>query len=318
MQTTEETGISRIRRNPNQAEPLNNRSQIHDDDAINDQSVIEAIRANTDLLHALMSEMTDVRTLVATDDRGSSSDTQPQEDGQESEAEQQIENLQNECQRLQELIRQLSTEKSELRSQNDELAARIAASKVHDTASADAAEASEVFSWEERKRLILMQMEEDSFDADHFAASLSIEIESGRETPATFIERLRLEIETRDQEIAELRNLLAQQAEARSDGIAIGASAIADMLDSDELIAQERAKLQQLQADWEEKFREGEIEASLERAKLSRERQEVMAKKQELQLQLEQLQREYRQESASGSSTPRRWLAKLGLAEDDS
>ena len=163
-----------------------------------------------------------------------------------------------------------------------------------------------------------MQMEEDSFDADHFAASLSIEIESGRETPATFIERLRLEIETRDQEIAELRNLLAQQAEARSDGIAIGASAIADMLDSDELIALERAKLQQQQADWEEKFREGEIEASLERAKLSRERQEVMAKKQELELQLEQLQREYRQESASGSSTPRRWLAKLGLAEDDS
>jgi hypothetical protein len=110
---------------------------------------------------------------------------------------------------------------------------------------------------------------------------------------------------------------LDQQAETRSDGTAIGASAIADMLDTDELIVQERMKLQQLQADWEEKFREGEIEASLERAKLSRERQEVYEKKQELELQLDQLQREYRQVNATGGSTSRRWLVKLGLADED-
>ena len=161
-------------------------------------------------------------------------------------------------------------------------------------------------------------MEEDSFDADQFAASLNAEVQAVNETPAAFIDRLRLEIENRDDQIAELRNLLDQQAETRSDGIAIGASAIADMLDSDELIAHERGKLQLLQAEWEEKFRAGEIEASLERAKLSRERQEVFAKKQELDLQSEQLQREYRQVSASGGGNSRRWLAKLGLADDDS
>jgi hypothetical protein len=77
-------------------------------------------------------------------------------------------------------------------------------------------------------------------------------------------------------------------------------------------------KLQQLQVEWEEKFRQGEIEASLERAKLSRERQEISAKKQELELQLEQLQREHRQANAAGGSGSRRWLVKLGLAEEES
>ncbi len=168
-----------------------------------------------------------------------------------------------------------------------------------------------MLSWEERKRLILLQMEEDSFDANQFAASLSDEIKLGKETPSAFIEHL-------DEEIAELRNLLDHRAETRSDGTAIGASAIADMLDADELIAHERGKLQQLQVEWEEKFREGEIEASLERAKLSRERQEVFATKQELELQIEQLQREYRQANSAGGRSSRRWLAKLGLAEEDS
>ena len=143
------------------------------------------------------------------------------------------------------------------------------------------------------------------------------EVQASKETPSAFIERLRSEIECRDQEIIELRNLLDQQSETRSDGIAIGASAIADMLDADELVQLEREKLQELQAEWEEKFREGEIEASLERARLSRDRQEVLEKKAELELQLEHLQREYRQANAANSRTSRRWLAKLGLADDE-
>ena len=47
------------------------------------------------------------------------------------------------------------------------------------------------------------------------------------------------------------------------------------MIDENELVVQERERLQMLQVEWEEKFREGEIQASLERAKLSRERQEL-------------------------------------------
>ena len=60
-----------------------------------------------------------------------------------------------------------------------------------------------------------------------------------------------------------------------------------------------------------------EIEASLERAKLSRERQELAKKQAELEEQLEHLRREARHKDEGGSSSSRRWLVKLGLSDDD-
>ena len=292
--------------------------QVRDEHLTYDPAVMKAVRSNTDLLHTLLAQLTDVRQIVdaSTSSERTSGVDQNADAGSSSgdgAAEWEVQVVQ-----LRQKLQRLETRNSELHSQNQELAAKIAAAKIQETAPKNSSEAGEMLSWEERKRLILRQMEEDAFDANQFAASLSTEINSEKETPSAFIDRLRLEIEHRDDEIAELRNLLDQQAQARSDGTAIGASAIADMLDADELIAHERAKLQQLQAEWEEKFRAGEIEASLERAKLSRERQEVSAQKQELELQLEQLQREYRQANATGGSSSRRWLAKLGLADDDS
>ncbi len=290
--------------------------QVRDEHTTHDPTVIDAVRSNTDLLHALLAQLTDVQLLV--DASGFGDQKLGDEVTGDSGCESSDSEWQLEAGRLRQKILHLESRNSELHSQNKELAAKIATSKIQETAPVNSLEAGEMLSWEERKRLILLQMEEDSFDANQFAASLSSEIKPGKETPAAFIDRLRLEIEHRDEEIAELRNLLDRQAETRSDGTAIGASAIADMLDTDELIVQERGKLQQLQVEWEEKFREGEIEASLERAKLSRERQEVSAKKQELELQLEQLQREHRQANAAGGSSSRRWLAKLGLAEEES
>ena len=277
---------------------------------------MDAVRSNTDLLHELLAQLTDVQLLV--DASGCGNQKFGHEGTGDPRAEASDSERQSEAGRLWQKIQHLESKISELQTQNEELAAKIATSKIHETAPANSLEAGEMLSWEERKRLILLQMEEDSFDANQFAASLSSEIKSGKETPAAFIDRLRAEIEHRDEEIAELRNLLDRQAETRSDGTAIGASAIADLLDTDELIVQERMKLQQLKVEWEEKFRQGEIEASLERAKLSRERQEISAKKQELELQLEQLQREHRQANAAGGSGSRRWLVKLGLAEEES
>ena len=122
------------------------------------------------------------------------------------------------------------------------------------------------------------------------------------------------ELERRDEEIHELRSLLEEQSGTRGDGVAVGAAAIAEMLDADELVQQERERLQALQQQWEEKFRESEIEASLERAKLSRERLELARKNSELEERLEHLRREARQAEETGPSS-RRWLAKLGLAD---
>lgn len=282
---------------------------------MHDPRVMDAVRSNTDLLNNLLAQITDVRHLVDASRSGSQKPDAAKGEGlglqvNDSEVEVEARNLRKKIQRLE-------SENAALHAQNKELAAKVVTSRIQEKAPENSVEAGEMLSWEERKRQILLQMEEDSFDANQFVASLNREIESGKETPEAFIDRLRLEIEHRDQEIAELHNLLDRQSETRSDGTAIGTSAIAEILDADELIAHERGKLQQLQAEWEEKFREGEIEASLERAKLSREWQEVSATKRELELQFEQVQREYRQTKAAGSSGSRRWLAKLGLADED-
>ena len=53
---------------------------------------------------------------------------------------------------------------------------------------------------------------------------------------------------TKDQEIAELKELLQQQAE-NIGNFAVGASAIADVLDQDELIREERENLARMQEE---------------------------------------------------------------------
>ena len=233
-------------------------------------------------------------------------------------------------------------ENEELRHQNEHLAAELANSSVEKTVKTSIG-LDESLSWEDRKAMIMAQMEEDSFDAEEFVSSLSnsvqqssvvqqtIHADSMIETDdpdsATFdavdprqfvealveqLERLQDKIRAREDEIKELQNLLQNQADTRAGGIAIGAAAIADLVDSDELVIEERERLQQLKNDWEDKFRQSEIDASLERAKLSRERQELAKRAQQLEEQIEDLQREKRGRTdvpTKGS----RWMAELGL-----
>lgn len=226
----------------------------------------------------------------------------------------------------------------ELRHQNEMLAAQVAESNVSQTVKATSGN-DDSLSWEERKALIMRQMEEDTFDADEFVSSLASNggasavvassegVDDAAEpeplpTPQEFVESLveraeRAErtLQKRDEEIGELRMLLENQSGTRNDGTAIGAAAIASMIDSDELVMEERERLAQLKNDWEDKFRQAEIEASLERAKLSRERQELAKRAQELEERLEELQREKR-DNAAPAKTGRRWLAELGLVGD--
>ena len=222
----------------------------------------------------------------------------------------------SECDRMYDQLEQLSAQVAELEQQNEELASRVANSQIENTVE----DSSAALSWEDRKKMILEQMEDDSYDAESFLATLP----SGEEcTDADdYLEQLREEVDQRnkellerDNEIRELRCLLDQQSESRNDGMAIGAAAIAELVDNDDLVQQERKRLQEIQEEWEEKFRQAEIEASLERAKLSRERQELAQKRSELDEQLEHIQRETRQ--VEDNAPTRRWLAKLGLADSD-
>ncbi|TWT49096.1 hypothetical protein Pla22_42880 [Rubripirellula amarantea] len=218
---------------------------------------------------------------------------------------------------------------SELQQQSEDLAKRAAHTHVNQAVATNQSGSVDALSWEERKQLILRQMEEDTFDAERFVESLSggtdgaeeAEPKTAEELISDLIDQLEQserELAARNDEIGELKALLQNQSETRDSGVAIGAAAIAQMVDSDELVMQERERLQMLQDQWEEKFRACEIEASLERAKLSRERQEVSRMNEELQDQLAQLRRNEKQDEETGGATSRRWFAKLGLSDDAS
>ncbi|MEZ6135165.1 MAG: hypothetical protein R3C53_09670 [Pirellulaceae bacterium] len=160
-------------------------------------------------------------------------------------------------------------ENSDLGSQNLDLAAQLA--KLQVTASTVLTSnnsphlnfSQEGLTWEQRRDLIMRQLEGESEETE-LDQHARLEIEQVVATTQS-------EIELRDQHIAELQSIIEQQSNTR-EGVAIGAAAIAQMFDSDELVQQERKKLQDIQQQWEEKVRQAEIDISLERAKLARER----------------------------------------------
>jgi len=207
-----------------------------------------------------------------------------------------------------EMLAELEAMRSEieqLTAQNEQLANELARASVHRSIS-KSTDANATMTWEQRKALIFAQDAEDSeaTDRTHDTAELR-----------AAIERLRSDVQSRDTELAELRELLEQQPIQCNDGMAIGAAAIANLMESDELIREERSRLQSLQTEWESTFRQMEISASIERANLARERQQLERLNVELEEQLAHLKRELRQEEITGPNQSRRWFAKLGLGD---
>ncbi len=202
-------------------------------------------------------------------------------------------------------VLQARSESSNLKMQCEELVARLASLKGPTSNERTAA-----LSWEERKRELLEQLESESSN------------ESG-ENPTIDAEMQRIlaeknqELASREQEIRELRNLVEQQSISQN-GFAIGAAAVADIVEADDLIIAERMKLREMQHEWEQKQRQSEIEMSLERAKLARERLELQDKLRELQqLQKESGVDERNACSEKSSTKPRgNWFARLGLKDD--
>ncbi len=117
----------------------------------------------------------------------------------------------------------------------------------------------------------------------------------------------------KDRELAELRQLLEEQA-GNIGSVAIGATTIAGILDQDELIAQERARLAQVQDEWREKLRQAEIDISVQRAAIARDRAQIDEKLACHQTDLDNFKD---QQSGPGGKPHRRWLSRLGLKEND-
>jgi peptidoglycan hydrolase CwlO-like protein len=284
-----------------------------------DRRVIDAVEFNAQLLQQLLEQFSCLQEVIAADE--------PLIRSEFESVEVAALELGTESDQLRDRIEELQSQVTELEQQNSDLASQVAHSNVRQVVSTNGSDSNETLCWEDRKQLILEQMEADSFNAEAFVADL--QSESAGETagdpedPFEFVERLSAELERlaaelarREEEVHELRCLLDDQSETRGGGIAIGAAAIAGMIDDDELVVQERERLQMLQVEWEEKFRQGEIEASIERAKLSRERQELAKLKDDLEEQLEHFRRESRHSQESGSGTSRKWLVKLGLSDE--
>ncbi len=208
----------------------------------------------------------------------------------------------------------LACEVADLKQQNVDLAAQLAKLQMsgnHNPPHLNLCQ--ESMTWEERKRLILQQLEEESSDFD------SPETHRSRVEISEVLNVTQAELERRDREIAELQSIIEQQSNTR-EGVAIGAAAIAQMLDSDELLQQERERLRAIQQEWEDKLRNAEIEMSLERAKLARERAQL---EERLRAQLESKHDEP-PKAAPADDKPtdpkaakptRKWLEHLGLKD---
>lgn len=199
-----------------------------------------------------------------------------------------------------------------LRNQNEELAEQIAHLQV--SAAPHGAKpllANEGMSWEERKRLLLQQLDAEQEDNTPHSHAKRVEIND-------ILRTTEAELARRDREIAELRSLIEQQSDAR-EGMAVGAAAVAQLIESDELVQQEREKLRAIQKSWDEKFRQAEIDLSMERAKLARERSQLEEQKHKLEQALQLANAAAADVDHSGRPTDargRKWLSRLGLKEE--
>jgi hypothetical protein len=124
-------------------------------------------------------------------------------------------------------------------------------------------------------------------------------------------------VASKDREIADLRSRMHEPAAMAGGGA--NAAAVADLLDRDEVIQAERAKLNQLQDEWREKLRHAEIEASLERAKLARERADLDERIRAFEAQRAAFAASGNASTDVAVTKPQsgRWLSRLGLKDND-
>jgi chromosome segregation ATPase len=161
--------------------------------------------------------------------------------------------------------------------------------------------------WESQKKRMLAQLEADFDENDPQEAK-------DKMTVAGAIQFTDGIVSQKDREIEELQRLLDEQSK-NIGGVAIGAAAIAQLLDSDELIRTEREKIEALQNEWREKLRKAEIDISVERAKIARDRAQLEEKLQTMAARGGDVDNS--SDDAGKKKKGSRWLSRLGLSEDE-
>jgi hypothetical protein len=133
-------------------------------------------------------------------------------------------------------------------------------------------------SWEAFKRRVLAALDAEEAEAGEPTAQPSQQKRIQIEEVLAKTEAL---LAAKDQELESLRHLLENQS-ANLGAVAVGAAAVGQLLDQDEIIRQQRETLQRLEAEWREKLRQAEVELSLERAALARKQAELDEKLREV------------------------------------
>jgi chromosome segregation ATPase len=189
----------------------------------------------------------------------------------------------------------------ELAEENRQLRHQISALSTAAGRKAPTATSSDNLSWDERKKLLMQELDGETSSVVNDDISIA-----DPDALAHLIQSSQIEIERRDREIEELKKLLTTQSNTISEGVNLEAER-SKVLDADEIIQQERSRLQTIQSELDEKLRKAEIDLSLERARLARDRQLVEERQQALKNQI----------AESDTNTPgvkkRNWLASLGL-----
>jgi len=204
-------------------------------------------------------------------------------------------------------FRELKQRNEQLELQNAELEQQLSSRPAGGAASFEDG----ALDWASQKARMLAQLESDFDETDPKQVENRLTIEQA-------IRRTEKALQQKDEEIQELRRLLEDQS-ASIGGMAVGANAIAELLDHDELVRDERENLKRLQEEWREKLRVAEVDISVERAKLARERATLEDKLQAMESERKKLS--VLKSSGAGEAekkpTRNKWLSRLGLQNDD-
>ena len=218
-------------------------------------------------------------------------------------------------QEVDDLRRRLELAVEDLRDQkndNEQLRQQLAAAQTGPADADSSAPLTTGLDWESQKRQLLASL--DDYDAS------DLHQVSEKRTAQNAIDVTNRVVAEKDQELEQLRSQLEALDETAAAGsdVAVGATAIADLLDQDELVKQERENLKTVQQEWRDKLRKAETDISVERAKIARERSGLEEKLREIASRRDELPGDDAPKKGKGAKPPgNRWLAKLGLDSND-
>jgi regulator of replication initiation timing len=216
---------------------------------------------------------------------------------------QQLSDLQRRFELAVEDVRHLKTE-------NARLEEKLAAA----SATPQAVVAADGQDWESQKRRLLASLEDDGDNVGEERRKERASIENTvRITDEVVAEKDR---EIRELEVRLLANEWAAAATEHTKQKAEKDAATEVLLSNDEIIRQHRVRIAGIEKELDQKLREAELEMSVQRAKIARDQAEIAESKTEL----ETLRAMVGQAGGmeNGAAPPkRRWLAKLGLGDDE-